>query len=287
MDLDDYQQRAAETDVRPDPGDIGFPLLGLAGEVGELVTEYKKRLRSGGGYVDFHAELGEELGDLMWYAATLATTAGLSLSDVAEANLRKTRAAWTRDLPPPAAYDEGYPAGERFPRSFTIRFRSYRDDKGLERVAMHLGGHPVGDPLDDNAVDEDNYRFHDALHLAHAAVLGWSPTLRMLLGRKRKSNQEVDRVQDGARAIALEEGLVAQIFSFASQHGFFENSNRVDWDLLKDMKRVTAHLEVTDQPHSAWQHAILNGFSVWRQLRARGGGLVEVNLDHRELAYLD
>lgn len=166
MDFDDYQQRAAETDVRPDPSDIGFPLLGLAGEVGELVTEYKKRLRSGTGYVGFRPELGEELGDLMWYAAALATTAGLSLSDVAEANLRKTRAAWARDLPPPATYDAGYPARERFPRSFTIRFESYRDVERIERVAMYLDGDPVGDPLDDNAVDEDNYRFHDALHVA-------------------------------------------------------------------------------------------------------------------------
>ncbi|MGW7530630.1 hypothetical protein ACWGJ5_46485, partial [Streptomyces sp. NPDC054783] len=31
---------------------------------------------------------------------------------------------------------------------------------------------------------EDDYRFHDAFHLAHAAVLGWSPVSRFLLGCK-------------------------------------------------------------------------------------------------------
>lgn len=109
----------------------------------------------------------------------------------------------------------------------------------------------------------------------------------MLLRRKRKSNKDVDRVQDGARAIAIEEGLAAHIFSFATQHAFFENVDRVDWDLLKDVKRMTAHLEVADQPHVAWQQAILSGFRVWRRLHTQGGGVVQADLDRREVAHLD
>src|SRR5437879_6020434 len=95
MDLDEYQRATETTDVRPEPrDDPGFPLLGLAGEVGSLVTEYKKRLRDGASYTGFRAEVREDLGDLLWYAATLARTVDLSLSDIAEANLEKTGSIW-------------------------------------------------------------------------------------------------------------------------------------------------------------------------------------------------
>ena len=66
-------------------------MLGLAGETGSILDIYKKYLRDG---IDLSANrelLREELGDLMWYAATVATAAGLDLGDIAEANLRRTR----------------------------------------------------------------------------------------------------------------------------------------------------------------------------------------------------
>jgi NTP pyrophosphatase (non-canonical NTP hydrolase) len=78
MDLDEYQRAAEATDVRPDPSDPALPLLGLAGEVGSLVTEYKARLRDGDLYTRFDVEVREDLGDLLWYAATVARTLGLS-----------------------------------------------------------------------------------------------------------------------------------------------------------------------------------------------------------------
>jgi hypothetical protein len=45
---------------------------------------------------------------------------------------------------------------------------------GLPRVKIYMGTEPAGDALDDNSYEEDHYRSHDALHLAHAAVLDWS-----------------------------------------------------------------------------------------------------------------
>ena len=49
MDLRSYQSAASETDCLPAGGnaDLIVPLLGLAGEVGELQSEYKKALRDG------------------------------------------------------------------------------------------------------------------------------------------------------------------------------------------------------------------------------------------------
>lgn len=61
---------------------------------------------------------------------------------------------------------------------------------------------PIGSPLNDNSHVDDAYRFHDVLHLAYVAILGWSPVMRALFGLKRKSSAKHDRVEDGARGRA-------------------------------------------------------------------------------------
>jgi NTP pyrophosphatase (non-canonical NTP hydrolase) len=287
MDLDEYQQAAAATDVRPEPrNDPGFPLLGLAGEVGSLVTEYKKKLRDPESYTGFQAEVREDLGDLLWYAATLARTVGLSLGDVATDNLQKTTSMWGEELPQARQYDGDFPDDQQLPRQFTMRFVTVDGEDGLPRVNIYSGTEPFGDRLDDNSYEWDQYRFHDAFHLAHAAVLGWSPVTRALLKRKRRDNVLVDRVEDGARAIAREEGLTAFIFSEAESVQFFGGADRVDWDLLKTIRRMVVHLEVADQPPNAWSRAILQGYEVWRQLRDHQGGIVEGDLDARLVRFV-
>jgi len=264
--------------------DPGFPLLGLAGETGSLVSEYKKRLRDGQ-YSAFEQEVSEDLGDLLWYAATLARTFGLSLDEIAKANLVKASSIWSDELGPARHYDAGYLDDQRLPRQFTITFTEVPGKDGLPRAKMYSGDTLFGDPLDDNAYEDDHYRFHDALHLAHAAVLGWSPVTRALLRKKRKTNPLVDRVEDGARAVAHEEGLTAFIFSEAETRNFFQGSQRLDWDLLKTIRRMVVHLEVRDQPPNAWRRAILQGYEVWGQLRHNKGGVVEGDLDARSLRY--
>ena len=285
MDLDEYQTRSAATDHRPDPGDISFPLLGLAGEVGSLVAEYKKRVRGDTLSGRFLEEAREDLGDLLWYLAALARTLDIPLSEIAQSNLRKISAAWDTKLPPPSNYDLQFPESQRLPRSFQIRFKSHQHG-GLHRVSMYLGKSAVGDPLDDNSDVEDFYRFHDSFHLACAAVLGWSPVIRQLLRRKRKVDQDIDRIEDGARARVIEEGLSAFVFTVAGKYDYFNGVTRVDWDLLKTVRKMTGHLEVRDQPYIAWQSAILQAYEVWRSLTQNNGGLVEGNLDERRLRFV-
>ena len=86
MDLRTYQERARRTDRNPATDERGLmiPLLGLAGEAGELLTEYKKFLRDGESHRLFRERFAEELGDLLWYLADLATKFGLDLGEVAE-----------------------------------------------------------------------------------------------------------------------------------------------------------------------------------------------------------
>ncbi|MFI0349933.1 hypothetical protein [Actinomadura sp. 9N407] len=61
-------------------------------------------------------------------------------------------------------------------------------------------------------------RMHDVFHLSYAAVLGWSPVMRSLMRRKRKSDPAIDEAEDGGRAIAIEEGISTMVFSYASRH---------------------------------------------------------------------
>jgi NTP pyrophosphatase (non-canonical NTP hydrolase) len=93
MNLREYQLRAAETDQSPGADERGtvIPLLGLAGEVGSLLTEYKKHLRDGAAHRLFREQVCEDLGDLLWYVANVATKFDLDLDEVAAANLRKTQ----------------------------------------------------------------------------------------------------------------------------------------------------------------------------------------------------
>ena len=283
--LDEYQDLAAATDQRPNPNDVSFPLLGLAGEVGSLVAEYKKHVRGDALPEQFVNEAREDLGDLLWYVAALARTLNVPLSAIAQSNLRKTSAAWGAKLPPPPNYDGHFPEDQRLPRSFVISFHSHKSE-GLHRVSMYLGTSAVGDSLDDNSYVEDFYRFHDAFHLASAAVLGWSPIMRQLLRRKRKLSPEIDRIEDGARARAIEEGLSAYVFSVASKYDYFKGVSRVDWDLLKAARKMTEHLEVCDQPHIAWQSTFLQAYDVWRALIHHDGGAVECDLDKRRLRFV-
>ena len=83
-----------------------------------------------------------------------------------------------------------------------------------------------------------------------------------------------------------EEGLIAFVFSEASARGFYEGADRVDWDLLKTVRRMVGQLEVADQSPNAWRRAILQGYEVWRKLRANDGGIVEADLDNRSLNFV-
>ncbi len=299
MDIREYQAKAQATEQKPsaEGSDKIISLLGLAGEVGELLNEYKKLLRDGQAHVRFRDRLIEELGDLLWYVAATATQFGLDLSDIAESNLAKIRARWDHksdgqlslDLKP-RIFDEGFPDNERIPRYFIADFREVVE-AGSSKIRVFVNGEQLGEDLTDNAHDADGYRFHDVFHLACAAVLGWSPVTRRNLkidgiNIKRKSNPKIDEVEDGGRAIVTEEGISALVFAYASDHSSMEGVTFIDYDLLKSIRIMTAKFEVSICSTGEWERAILMGYSVWRQVEENQGGQVEVNLEKRSIRYL-
>ena len=286
MHLNEYQEMANSTDQRPlgkslkaNSSEILVPLLGMVGEVGELMAEYKKWLRDGQAYNLFPDRAKEELGDLLWYLANTASKFGLSLEDVGRSNLRKTANRWSIEKTRAMSgrlFDEEFPPEERLPRRMDVTI----NEGGSKVVRMYIDGTQVGDDLRDNRYEDDGYRFHDVFHLTYASVLGWSPVLRALLNRKRKSNPAVDEVEDGGRARVIEEGIAAMVFSYGEGRNFLEGSEGVSFELLRTIKDMTAHLEVRCRTEGEWERAIVHGFGIWRQVRDLGEGRLEVDLEH-------
>lgn len=287
MELNDYQKLARKTDQRGEKTDElskVIPLLGLVGEIGSVAAEHKKRLRDGQSYSAFTEKFKEELGDVLWYISTLAGDMNITLEDVAVKNLVKTNERWSelKNSLPLELFDQNFLEKEQLPRELTIEFRN--NEAG--RMEMYNGETQLGDSLSDNAHEEDGYRFHDVFHLAYMANLGWSPVIRKLLGKKRKSNKKIDEVEDGARAGIIEEGISAIVYDYAREHNFFENISMVDYDLLKTIKGMVKNLEVRIIPTSLWEKSIIEGFSAFRQLRQGNGGKVYLNLNKRAIKFL-
>jgi len=274
MDIGEYQSNAANTDANKRPI---IAILGLAGEIGSLYTVYKKRLRDKPPEEQFRSELAEELGDVLWYLAALATLHKIDLNDVAAANLEKTQAFFG---PPEAPiFDLKFPPGERLPDHMRVEF--HLDDAGRSR--MVLEGKQLGDSLSDNSHVEDKYRFHDAFHMAFLAHLHWSPVLRRLLRRKRKSVPEVDENEDGARAAIVEEAVAAIIFTHAEEADFFPTVDSIPLKLVTLLRKMTSKFEVSTCSSASWRQAIYDGCRAFATLGKNGGGVIEIDLQSSTL----
>jgi NTP pyrophosphatase (non-canonical NTP hydrolase) len=286
MTFDEYQIEAAKTDKQGgiDKEGVLVPLLGLAGEVGSLLTLYKKWLRDGDSSQIVGERIGDELGDILWYLATAARLGGINLSDIAERNLQKTRTRWLPQETPPQLFDEGFPITEQLPREFVAEIRDY-DEGDRKRTELIINGAQVGNHLTNNAYTDDGYRFHDVFHLSYAVLLGWSPVLRANLRVKRKSNAMADEIEDGGRAVAIEEGICALLFSYAQEHSFLEGVSVVDWSVLRTCQEMAAHLEVATRTLYEWEQAILCGYTVWRAVKNARGGTIKCNLADRGFTY--
>jgi NTP pyrophosphatase (non-canonical NTP hydrolase) len=92
MDFKEYQKAARRTaDYLNVGNNFIYPTLGLAGEAGEVANKVKKIDRDQRGALSDEVKKGiaKEMGDTLWYLATLATEFGLSLDDIAVDNIKK------------------------------------------------------------------------------------------------------------------------------------------------------------------------------------------------------
>jgi NTP pyrophosphatase (non-canonical NTP hydrolase) len=94
--FDNYQRAAVALASYPNVGtNMVYPALGIAGEAGEVADKVKKFWRNKGITDGADLTAGEkdalvkELGDVLWYIAALGKEIGVSLSDIAAANIAK------------------------------------------------------------------------------------------------------------------------------------------------------------------------------------------------------
>ena len=97
MNFDEYQKAAltTETDGNEDRSidsrAFHTKLLGLIGETGEIAEKFKKIYRDNDGKMSQEQldDMKKELGDVLWYIATVAEYLGINMQDIAEFNIEK------------------------------------------------------------------------------------------------------------------------------------------------------------------------------------------------------
>jgi hypothetical protein len=378
LTLAEYQRLALMADKKPEAS-LAFPLLGLFGEAGSLLSVVKKKQRDRASYLGYEPHVIEELGDVLWYFAVVAARGGIALSDIghnlnrgfedwqdsgggglqfgtlqaapahgmekeptpafektlldlagnigglltdyqagrlsgnqaalkgdlvtimrslvkaasdagvsldaaAESNLKKIFDRWPTKRTYPQALDHNASDDEQLPRHLTIDIFE-REVRNKIYVFQRCNGVNIGDRLTDNAIEQDDYRFHDAFHYAYCAVLTWSPVVRALLHLKRKSTPQIDEAEDGARAVLIEEGIASWIFGQAKQLAFFDGikSGELSFDILKTVRQFVAGYEPQNCPLWLWEEAILQGFSAFRFLQERRRARLQIDMANRIL----
>ena len=130
LTLDRYQNHARRTDLtaKSRQQDLNFPLLGLFGEVGSLMSELKKKRRDADSYVGYELSVIEELGDVLWYFSNLASRAGIVLSELAYwAEPERGRFGGDQGITFASVQSEQVKSRETAPKEF-------------EQTLMHLAG---------------------------------------------------------------------------------------------------------------------------------------------------
>ncbi|AYJ84830.1 pyrophosphatase (plasmid) [Sphingomonas paeninsulae] len=376
LTIDEYARQAALTDQKKGKHALSFSMLGVFGETGSLLSEVKKKQRDKASYLGYAEAVSEELGDVLWYLASVARRSGIPFSCIAANALDETRLAdsaddsltfhalqpahipmttepsaqferkllalagqigllidgyqsgalkarkqmlscltlvmrhliqaandsgvtlevaaiknqkkifdrWPGDRTFPEPFDAAMEPEEQLPRSMTIDVFE-RSVRKQVYVFQKSNGVFVGDRLTDNALEPDDYRFHDVFHYAHVAVLGWSPVVRALLRLKRKSDPKLDDAQDGARAILIEEGVTSWIFGQAQQLNFFKDVKKggLPLDMLKHVRQFVTGYESEDCPLWLWEDAILQGYAAFRFLQNNRRGRVNIDFRNRRL----
>ena len=104
MDFNTYQEKAAKYDLfKPTSTlkEIAFTVkvLGLVGEAGETADKIKKVLRDKDGIVSDEDKdlIVKELGDTLWYIASISRYLDVPLSEIAKGNLTKLESRYQRN----------------------------------------------------------------------------------------------------------------------------------------------------------------------------------------------
>ena len=102
---------------------------------------------------------------------------------------------------------------------------------------------------------------------------------------KRKSDEILDEIEDGARATITEEALSMVIFNEAKRKAFFKDTSKVSKTTLRIIKEMTEPFEVKIRSSDEWEKVILKAYEVFRFLIENKGGKVQFNSLEKEITY--
>jgi|SRR5690606_16488546 len=174
---------------------------------------------------------------------------------------------------------------ECLPNTLLVRFEEILNQLDYPKVKVTLNGEQAGDIIDDNSFIDDGYRYHDVFHYTFATLLDWSPCARAMLKRKRKSNVDIDRVEDGARAAITEEAISLMIFEEAKKNNFYKRNEKVSPFILDTIKLMTNSFEVRVKSREDWEKAILKSYELFRLLIKNKGGQIFFDRVNKTIEY--
>ena len=105
MNFNEYQNIIKQFDTFTNQsGNLTNPsfiakILGLSGEAGEVAEKFKKIYRDKNGQIDDNDKqaITKELGDVLWYLATISRYLDISFEEVATRNIDKLQSRKNRD----------------------------------------------------------------------------------------------------------------------------------------------------------------------------------------------
>ncbi len=101
MTFNEYQNESKKTAKYPKIDGKGYlyPVLGLAGEAGEVAEKIKKVFRDKNGKIsdETRIEIIKELGDVLWYLSQISLELEVPFDKVAEENLKKLASRFERN----------------------------------------------------------------------------------------------------------------------------------------------------------------------------------------------
>lgn len=74
-----------------------YLVMGLLAEAGEVADKYAKALRDGPS-LDFDTALAKELGDILWFIASIADDLDIPMSEIAQGNIDKLTSRKARNV---------------------------------------------------------------------------------------------------------------------------------------------------------------------------------------------
>ncbi len=133
LTIQQYSKDALATDRRKDITSLNFPLLGLFGEIGTLLSAVKKKQRDSIAFKAYAEAVNEELGDTLWYLNLVACKGGLTLADIVT-NLGHDGDDWVQATDAALTFEALQPPVIDFKTTPTAEF-----ERTLTRLAATVG----------------------------------------------------------------------------------------------------------------------------------------------------